>query len=489
MNKFKNYIDGEWQSPKTGDYNTNVNPGNLKEELGEFPASGEEDVEEAVRASKVALDEWGRLPGPDRGEILRQFARLLEEKADELGEILTKEQGKALGEAVGEINRAASEAYYMAEEARRLWGETLPSESSDTSVKWVREPLGVVAAITPWNFPVVTPVRKIAPALACGDTVVFNPATYTPWTAVRLVQLFEEAGLPEGVLNLVMGSGSTVGSAISESEDVDGVTFTGSTSTGKKIYQSVARRYARAQLELGGKNPAVVFNAPDLEDAAEEIVSAAFTTSGQRCTALSRVIVSEAEAEKLTELIVNIVEDIEVVYGLEEMKDGFGMGPLVSEDQLEQVENYVEIARDGEDDAKILVGGERVDMEKEGYYYAPTVVSGVSRQSPLMQEEIFGPVLPIFATDSLEEAIEICNEPQYGLASSFFSRDIDSVETFAREVETGMVHINHGTASQAHVPFGGVKASGQGAYSIGSTAKDFFTVKKAIYNKVVKAEE
>jgi aldehyde dehydrogenase (NAD+) len=368
----------------------------------------------------------------------------------------------------------------MAGEASRPAGLSFPSERAGSSCHTVSEPLGVVAAICPWNFPVVTPVRKIAPALAWGNTVVFKPASLTPWSAVYLMQLLERAGVPPGVVNLVTGAGSVVGDGLIQDARVRGITFTGSTRVGTHVYEAAARRLARVQLELGGKNPAVVVDCDDLDHAAREIVAAAFLCSGQRCTALSRVIVPEAQAGPLVERIVSHVNRITVGDGLEPATT---MGPLVSEAQLRTVAEYV---RQGlESGCEVLTGGHPLtdNPQQDGYYYAPTVFDHVPIDSPLAVEEIFGPVLPILRVRDFDEAIAVANGTRYGLAASLFTSRLSFVDQFARRVEAGMIHVNHGTASQAHIPFGGVKESGQGAYSIGPTAREFFTNVKAVYVK------
>jgi len=478
MTEYRNFIGGEWVAPKSGRYKPNINPARIDETLGLFPLSGEEDVDAAIEAAESALKTWRQVPAGKRAAILYKFADLLEADADHLGRILTREQGKVLGESVGEVRRAAAEARFMAGEALRVVGETYPSETQGVWIQRRREPLGVVACITPWNFPVVTPVRKVAPALAYGNTVVLKPASETPWSAVRIVELLQQAGVPDGVVNLVMGSGGLVGQRLAESPAVRGVTFTGSTDVGTRIYQAAAGHMARVQLELGGKNPAIVFDAYDVREAAFEIVKAAFQCSGQRCTAISRVIVREDEAEALTEALVELVRSVVVGDGL---RDGVTMGPLVSQAQLERVEEYIAIAR--EEGGTILTGGTRLPEAGNGYYFAPTLITGLSKESRLMREEIFGPVLPIYPVKSVEEAIEVANDVVYGLAASVFTRDLRVALALAENIETGMVHINHGTASQPHVPFGGVKHSGQGAYSIGATAKDFYTVDKIVYTR------
>lgn len=480
MQRHANFIAGKWVPPEGGSYYTTRNPARPGSVLGEFPSSAGGDVAAAVAAAEAALPIWAATPGPQRGALLFRFSELLEEAKSELGRIITLEQGKAIGEAVGEVSRAAAEARFMAGEASRSLGHTFPSERPGFSCYTVLEPLGVVATISPWNFPVVTPVRKIAPALAFGNTVVFKPASLTPWSAAYLMQLLERAGLPAGAVNLVIGPGSAAGNCLIADPRVRGISFTGSTEVGARIYEAASRRMARVQLELGGKNPAVVIDYDDLDAAACEIVGAAFLCSGQRCTALSRVIVTEAQADALVERILDHVWQIRVGDGLVE---GTTMGPLVSKQQLETVNGYV---REGVDSGCVLLAGGQPLVEnpdQEGYYYAPTVFDQVPPASPLAREEIFGPVLPVIRVRDAEEAISVANSTRYGLAASVFTSRLHLVHEFARRVEAGMIHVNHGTASQAHVPFGGVKDSGQGAYSIGPTAKDFFTNIKAVYVK------
>jgi aldehyde dehydrogenase (NAD+) len=478
MNRFANFIDGTWKPPASYSYYARVNPARPSEKLGEFPLSTGADAADGVAAARSASEGWAAVPGPERAGLIIRFADLMEKARDELAKIVTLEQGKTLREASGEVSRAVAEARFMAGEASRMHGSTFPSERARISAQTILEPLGVVAAISPWNFPVVTPVRKLAPALAYGNTVVFKPASYTPWTAVRLVELFEQAGFPRGVVNLVLGEGETVGRALASDPRVDGVTFTGSTQIGLAIYGEAARRNAKVQLEMGGKNAAVVWNYADLDRAAAEIVSAAFLCSGQRCTALSRVIVSDDQADALVDRLAARIEAITVGDGME---DGTTMGPLVSERQLRTVEEYV---RRGIDEGARLVAGGTVKVERpeeEGYYFAPTLFDHVEKQSPLARDEIFGPVLPVLRVPSFEDAIRTVNDSPYGLAASLFCEEMSRIREFAERVRTGMIHVNHGTASQAHVPFGGMKQSGQGAYSIGPTAREFYTHVKAVY--------
>jgi aldehyde dehydrogenase (NAD+) len=478
MPQHLNVIGGVRMAASGGAYYSIRNPARPGECLGEFANSTPADADAALGASEAAAPTWAATPGPQRGALLFRFAELLEASKDELARIITLEQGKALGESMGEVGRAAAEARFMAGEASRPVGLSFPSERPGSSCYTVAEPLGIVATICPWNFPVVTPVRKIAPALAWGNCVVFKPASLTPWSAVFLMQLLERAGVPPGVVNLVTGAGSVVGDALIQDARVHGISFTGSTRVGTHVYETAARRLARVQLELGGKNPAVVVDCDDLDNAAREIVGAAFLCSGQRCTALSRVIVSDAQAEALIERIVTHVNRIQVGNGLE---PGITMGPLVSEGQFLTVAEYVR--RGVAAGCEVLTGGRALteNPQQDGYYYAPTVFDHVGADSLLALEEIFGPVLPILRVRDFDEAIAVANSTRYGLAASLFTSRVSLIDEFTRRVEAGMIHVNHGTASQAHVPFGGVKDSGQGAYSIGPTAREFFTNVKAIY--------
>ena len=479
MARHQNYIAGRWVPAGGGDYYQSHNPACPSQVVGEFPRSGAADVEAALASAGTARATWNQTQAPQRAAILLRFSQLLMDSRDELARIITLEQGKALCESIGEVTRAAAEAAFAAGEAVRLSGQTFPSERPGFTCYTVLQPVGVVAAITPWNFPVVSPVRKIAPALACGNSVVLKPASLTPWSAVFITNLLEKAGLPPGVLNLVIGSGDCGEHLISDAR-VRGISFTGSTAVGIRIAERVAPRMAKVQLELGGKNPAIVLECEDLDGAAQEIVAAAFLCSGQRCTALSRVIVEESQADLLLEQIKIHMVKIRVGNGLDPQTT---MGPLVSQGQMETVAGYV---RKGlEDRATLVVGGRPLveDPCAEGYFYAPTLFDHVSPNSALAREEIFGPVLPLIRVHSPDEAFEVANSTRYGLAASLFTDNRHLAHEFIQRMESGMVHINHGTASQAHVPFGGVKDSGQGAFSIGPTVKDAFTNVKTVYIK------
>jgi alpha-ketoglutaric semialdehyde dehydrogenase len=479
MARHQNYIAGQWVSAQGGDYYESRNPACPSQVVGEFPRSGPTDVEAALASADSARAIWNQTQAPQRAAILLRFSQLLLDLKEELARIITLEQGKALCESVGEVTRASAEAAFAAGEAVRLSGQTFPSERPGFTCYTVLQPVGVVAAITPWNFPAVSPVRKIAPALACGNTIVLKPASVTPWSAVYITNFLEKAGLPPGVLNLVIGSGDCGERLISDAR-VRGISFTGSTAVGIRIAEKVAARMAKLQLELGGKNPAIVLECEDLDIAAQEIVAAAFLCSGQRCTALSRVIVGESQADQLRDRLSIQIAKIRVGNGLDPQTT---MGPLVGREQMTTVAGYV---RKGlEDHATLVVGGRPLaeNPETEGYFYAPTLFDHVSPKSALAQEEIFGPVLPLIRVNGLEEAFEVANSTRYGLAASLFTGNPHLVNEFIQRVESGMVHVNHGTASQAHVPFGGVKDSGQGAFSIGPTAKDAFTNVKTVYIK------
>lgn len=475
---YGNFIGGEWMASRSGRTYPVYHAARKEQLLGHFPDSTEADVELAVQAAHKAFQSWSKIPGPDRAAVLMKFADLLESHADELAYMLSAEQGKTLGESRGEVGRAAKETRFAAGEALRVQGETLPGERPNVWNSTHRSPIGVIAAIAPWNFPVVTPVRKIAPALAYGCTVVFKPASNTPWATVRLMELLHEAGVPKGVVNLVIGSGSRVGDPLVTHPLVRGISFTGSTKQGISINEKAARKLARTQLELGGKNPAVVLNYRDLEAAAKQIVGAAFTCSGQRCTAISRVIVLKEQAAALTDAIAKEMESIKVgpAWG-----EGVNMGPLVSKDHLDAVQSYIRI---GQEEGARLVKGGSVLSEGEfanGYYMTPALFDSVTPEMRIAKEEIFGPVLSIISVETEREAFETANAVEYGLAASVFTDDVSTAYRFAEQIESGMVHVNHGTASAAHMPFGGVKSSGFGAYSIGSSNQEFFTEMKVVY--------
>jgi acyl-CoA reductase-like NAD-dependent aldehyde dehydrogenase len=475
---YANFINGEWVQSPSGEIFSVYNSSNQEQLIARFQDSSEEDVDMAVHAANEAFKSWSKVPGPDRASILFKFADLLEKNIEELSYMLSAEQGKVLAESKGEVLRAAKEVRFCAGEASRVEGKTLPGERSNVWNSTVRKPIGVIAAIAAWNFPVVTPIRKIAPALAYGCTVVYKPASVTPWTSIRLMELFAEAGVPNGVVNLVVGSGLKVGTPLVKHPLIKGISFTGSTKMGIQINEIAAKRLARTQLELGGKNPAVVLSYDDVESVARQISGAAFTCSGQRCTAISRVVVLKEKQKEFIEALLTEVKKINVGPAWD---DEATMGPLVNQDHLESVQEYVQngILEGG----TLLFGGDILTdgKYKKGAYMLPAVFTDVTSNMRIAKEEIFGPVLMVIAVENKEEAFIVANDVDYGLASSIFTKDLSEAYQFADQVEAGMVHVNHGTASAAHLPFGGTKQSGFGAFSIGSSNVDFFTVTKAVY--------
>jgi len=475
---YGNFIGGEWTASESGGTAPIHHAARRGQVLGYFPDSTEADVNRAVEAAHAAFRGWAATPAPDRAAILLKFADLLERDQEELAYRLSAEQGKTLSEARGEVLRAARETRYAAGEALRMAGDTLPGERARVETRTVRQPIGVVAAIAPWNFPVVTPVRKISPALAYGCTVVFKPATATPWATVKLMELYAEAGVPAGVVNLVIGSGSKIGDALVSHPLVKGISFTGSTAQGLRIQRMASARLARTQLELGGKNPAIVLDYGDLAGAARQIVSAAFTCSGQRCTAISRVIVLRHLAEALKQELLVEMSKIKVGPAWDPEAN---MGPLINQAQLDTVLEYIRVGQ--AEGARLLAGGEvlRDGEYANGCYVTPALFDRVTPEMRIAREEIFGPVLSVLEAEDAESALRIANDSEYGLAAAVFTDRLADAVDFAERLESGMVHINHGTASAVHAPFGGVKMSGYGPYSIGRSNLEFFTEMKVVY--------
>lgn len=472
-----NYIDGEWQH--VGPNAVAVpNAANRDQVLGHFAESSAEDVERAVSSAHRAWKAWREVPGPERGAILFRAADLLERRAEEFAFVVSAEQGKILAESRGEVGRAVKELRFAAGEASRMEGQTQPSEKRNGFAMTFREPRGVIASIAPWNFPVLTPVRKIGPALAYGCTTVLKPSNLTPWCSVRLMDVFKEAGVPKGVINVVLGTGRGTGEALVKHPLVRGISFTGSTKTGGEINVQAARRMVPTQLEMGGKNPAVVLGYTDVASVAKQVASAAFTTSGQRCTAVSRVIVLEALAAELTEALVAELAAIKVGPAWDPTSK---MGPLVTDAHRASVLRNVAAGLD--QGARIRFGG-RVLEDGElarGNFLEPALIDKVAPDNLLAKHEVFGPVLSLISVRDVNMAFEVANSVEYGLAASIFTRDVDEALRFVRESESGMVHVNHGTNSEAHMPFGGIKGSGLGAYSIGHSNMEFFTNMKAAY--------
>jgi aldehyde dehydrogenase (NAD+) len=475
---FQNYIGGEWVGAASGDTFESVNPA-TGDKIGVFPRSSAEDVDRAVAAAKEAFEEWRLAPAPKRGEILYRFANLLIEEKDDLTDLMTREMGKVKAEAGGDVQEAIDMSLYMAGEGRRLFGQTTPSELRDKFNMSVRMPIGVVGAITPWNFPIAIPSWKITPALVCGNTVVFKPATDTPLLGERFVELLDEAGLPKGVINIVHGGGGAVGDRLVRHPDVRVITLTGSRETGVEVMRNAAEGLKHVHLELGGKNAIVVLDDADLDLAAEGIVWSAFGTSGQRCTAASRVIVQDGVYEQLQAKLVAEAERLRLGAGWEDDTD---VGPVINKAALDKIHSYTEIGK-GEG-AKLLTGGEVATGNGlgDGFFYRPTIFGEVDPQMRIAQEEIFGPTTALIRVRDFDEAIRVSNGIKYGLSSSIFTRDVNKAFRAMRDLQAGITYINAGTiGAEVHLPFGGTKDTGNGHREAGQAALDVFTEWKSIY--------
>jgi aldehyde dehydrogenase (NAD+) len=474
----RNLVGGEWVAAAGGATFESISPA-TGELLGVVPESGGEDVDVAVAAAREAFESWRLVPAPRRGEILFRFGQILAEHKEELAELMTREMGKVIAEARGDVQEAIDMSYYMAGEGRRLWGQTTPSELPDKFNMSVRRPVGVVGVITPFNFPIAIPSWKIVPALVCGNTVVFKPAEDTPLLGERFVELLVEAGVPPGVVNLVHGLGEVVGDRIVRHPDVPVITFTGSRETGIAVTHAAADLLKHVHLELGGKNAIVVMDDADLELAVEGIVWSAFGTSGQRCTAASRVIAHERVYEQLQAKLVAAAERLRLGPGWEESTD---VGPVINRTSLEKVHAYSEVGRD--EGARLLTGGEVAAGNGlgRGFYYRPTVFGDVEPGMRIAQEEIFGPTTALIRVSSFEEAVAAANGIRYGLSSSIYTRDVNRAFRAMRDLETGITYVNAGTiGAEVHLPFGGTKDTGNGHREAGQAALDVFTEWKSLY--------
>jgi aldehyde dehydrogenase (NAD+) len=475
---FKNFIGGQWVDAASGETFETKSPA-TGEVLGVFPKSSAEDVDRAVEAAKAAYEEWRLVPAPRGGEILFRFGSLLAEHKDEVAQLMAREMGKVLPEAAGDVQEAIDMSFYMGGEGRRLFGQTTPSELRDKFNMSVRQPIGVVGVITPWNFPIAIPSWKIAPALVCGNTIVFKPATDTPLLGERFVELLVEAGVPEGVINVVHGGGGEVGDRLVRHPDVPVITLTGSRETGVAVLRSAAENLKHVHLELGGKNAIIVLDDADLDLAVEGIVWSAFGTSGQRCTAASRVIVQSGVYEELQKRLVGAAEKLRLGPGWE---DGVDVGPVINQRALEKIHSYTEIGV-GEG-AKLLTGGEVASGNGlgDGSFYRPTILGDVDPQMRVAQEEIFGPTTALIPVKDVDEAIHVSNGIEFGLSSSIFTRDVNTAFRAMRDLEAGITYINAGTiGAEVHLPFGGVKGTGNGHREAGQAALDVFTEWKSIY--------
>ncbi|MBI2780680.1 MAG: aldehyde dehydrogenase family protein [Chloroflexi bacterium] len=475
---FQMFIAGEWVDSVSGQTFDSLNPADRRDVVGRFQAGTNADAGMAIRAAEMALPRWKATPAPKRGEILYAFAELMRDNKERLSRAMSREMGKVLAEARGDVQEGIDIAYLMAGEGRRMFGDTVPSELPDKWAMSIRSPIGIVGIITPWNFPVAIPCWKMMPALVAGNTVVFKPASDTPHCATLVVELMEQAGFPPGVVNLVTGSGAEVGNAIVDSPDVKVISFTGHTSTGKSISERAAKRLKRVSLELGGKNAVVVMRDADLDLATDGILWSAFGTTGQRCTACSRVIVEKRVVEPLLEKLEARAKKLRLGSGLDEKVD---VGPLINPAALDKVGSYIDIGRtEGE---LVLGGTPATDGDLQyGNFFSPTIFSGVMPMDRIAQEEIFGPVLSVIPVDDYDSAVTALNQTRYGLSSAIFTRDANTAFRAMRDFETGIVYVNAGTTgAETHLPFGGWKETGNGHREAGHAALDSFTEWKSIY--------
>ncbi|MBU8567253.1 aldehyde dehydrogenase family protein [Virgibacillus pantothenticus] len=474
--KLKNFIAGEWQeaNPTVAVHNPATG-----EEIVHVPLSGKKEVDQAVAAAKQAQKEWALVPAPQRAEVLYEVGNIMKERKERLSQLLTTENGKVLEEARGEVQEGIDMAFYMAGEGRRLFGQTTPAELKDKFAMSQRCPVGVVGIITPWNFPIAIATWKSFPAIVAGNAVVWKPATETPIMAYELAKIFAEAGLPKGVLNVVFGSGASVGHAMVHHDDIRVISFTGSNNTGRDIAAACGSQLKKVSLEMGGKNAVIVLEDADLDLAAEGIIWSAFGTSGQRCTACSRVIVHEHVKEQLEERLLVKLEELTIGNGLDE---SVKVGPIINRAGLEKIKKYVQIGK--EEGATLLAGGEEWDTngELDGYFFTPTIFTDANATMRITQEEIFGPVVSLIPVKDFEEAIQVNNQVSYGLSSSIFTNDVNRVFRAQRDLDTGIVYVNAGTTgAEIHLPFGGTKGTGNGHRDSGVQALDVFTEWKAIY--------
>lgn len=476
---FKNFINGEWVESASGQAYENRNPANTDELIGMFVSSTASDVDAAVNAAKEAYKTWRLVPAPKRAEILYRTAELLVQRKEELSRDMTREMGKVLAETRGDVQEAIDMTYYMGGEGRRLFGQTTPSELPNKFAMSVRQSIGVCGMITPWNFPMAIPSWKMMPALVSGNTVVLKPAEDTPLSSYHLVQALTEAGLPKGVVNLVSGDGPNAGAPLSKHKDVPVMSFTGSTAVGRIIAEACAADFKHVSLEMGGKNIIVVLEDANLDLAVDGALWGGFGTTGQRCTAASRVAVHKSVYREFVDRFVSRAKKLKVGNGLESSVE---MGPCINEQQLGTVRSYVEIGKN--EGAKLLTGGNRLEggAHAKGWFHEPTVFGDVNEKMRIAQEEIFGPVVSVIPIDSFEHGIEVANGVQYGLSASVYTKNVNRAFAAMRDLYTGIVYVNAPTiGAETHMPFGGTKQTGNGHREAAIAAIDFYTEWKTLY--------
>ncbi|WP_096190423.1 alpha-ketoglutaric semialdehyde dehydrogenase GucD [Evansella halocellulosilytica] len=476
-----NFVNGAWEPSSTGESVESINPANKQEIVGYVQKSSKDDLDRAVVAANAAQSEWKNLSGAARGDFLYKAANILENRLDEIAETMTKEMGKTFPEAKGETARGVAILRYYAGEGMRKIGDVIPSTDSEALMFTSRTPLGVVGVITPWNFPVAIPVWKMAPALIYGNTVVLKPAGETGVTAAKVIECFAEAGFPDGVVNMVNGAGSVIGQGIIDHPDIHGITFTGSDVVGKQVGQGALARGAKYQLEMGGKNPVIVANDADLNLAVDATISGGLKSTGQKCTATSRVIVQSDVYDEFKERLLAKVKELKVGNGLEQET---WMGPCASENQLNTILSYIEKGKT--EGATLLYGGERVESEgmKNGFYVQPAVFEDVNSRMAIAQEEIFGPVLTLMKVDTVEEALQVANDSKFGLSASIFTTNVSHMLSFINDMDAGLVRINAESAGvELQAPFGGMKQSSSHSREQGQAAIEFFTSIKTVFVK------
>ncbi len=475
----QNFINGKWVGARSGKTFENRNPARVRDLIGVFPRSQKEDVNDAVKAAKGAFETWRKVPPPKRGEMLFEAGRRLVEEKESLARLMTREMGKILKETRGDVQEGIDTAFYAAGEGRRLLGETVPSELPNKFCMSVRMPVGVCALITPWNFPIAIPSWKLFPALMSGNTVILKPAEDTPASAAKLIEILDEVGIPKGVVNLLHGYGEEAGRELVNHPDVKLVSFTGSSEVGREIAASCGKTLKRISLEMGGKNAQIVLEDADLELAIEGALWGAFGTSGQRCTATSRIILHQKIAKPFTERFLKATKKLK---GGDGLKPDTDYGPLINRDQLEKVDRYVQLGK--KEGARLLLGGQvlKSGSHKEGHFYAPTIFSEVKPKMRIAQEEIFGPVVALLKVKDLEEAIQVLNDSPYGLSSSIYTRDVNAAFRAVRDIEAGITYVNGPTiGAEVQLPFGGFKNTGNGHREAGTTVYDIFTEWKSVF--------